>query len=44
LVPVFYTFEQEWFLLTADGDRARLDATGLAEYRGLSGIYDHEEV
>jgi hypothetical protein len=44
LVPVFYTFEQEWFLLTADGDRAPLDATGLAEFRGLAGMYDHEEV
>jgi hypothetical protein len=44
LVPVFYTFEQEWFLLNLDGTRTHLSDTEAAEYRGLAGMYDHEEV
>jgi hypothetical protein len=44
LVPVFYVFEQAWFLLNLDGTRTELSAVVSAEFRGLAGMYDHEEV
>ena len=44
LVPVFYTFEHNWFLLNLDGTRSVLSVVEAAEYRGLAGMYDHEEV
>jgi len=44
LVPVFYTFEHNWFLLNLDGTRTVLSEVEAAEFRGLAGMYDHEEV
>lgn len=43
LVPVYYPFEHQWYLLNTDGSRDPLTETEAAEYRGMAGLLPIEQ-